>query len=126
MEKKKILVVDDDPDFAESIRSIVENGGYQVEVAYNGQEALDRLGDFHPDLILLDVMMPVMHGHQFREELKKMPEFRDIPTILLTSVAEHITSSSYMQYDMLASDAEDYLQKPVKPKVLLQAIKDNL
>lgn len=126
MGKKRILVVDDDPDFADSIRSIVENGGYQVEVAYNGKEALERLGDFQPDLILLDVMMPVMHGHTFREELKKTPEFRDVPIILLTSVAEHITSSRYMQYDMLASDAEDYLQKPVKPKVLLQAIEDNL
>jgi len=125
-EKKKILVVDDDPDFAESIRSMVEDGGYEAAVAHNGKEALDKLGHFRPDLILLDVMMPVMHGHRFHDELRKLPDYVDIPVILLTAVAEHVTSSTYTHRDMLASDAEDYLQKPVRPEVLLKAITDNL
>jgi len=125
-EKKKILVVDDDPDFAESICSMVEDGGYTAEAAENGKEALEMLGRFRPDLILLDVMMPVMHGHRFYDELMKRPEHKDIPVILLTAVADNVTRSTYTHRDMLASDAEDYLQKPVKPEVLLKAIEDNL
>jgi CheY-like chemotaxis protein len=57
-DKKKILLVDDDPDFVEAVRVIVESGGYEVRVAYDGQEGLDAVAEEKPDLIVLDVMMP--------------------------------------------------------------------
>ena len=126
MSKKKILVVDDDPDFVDAVRSTIEDGGYLVEVAYDGQEGLDKVPIFGPDLIVLDVMMPVLNGHQACAALKKDPATCDIPVILLTAVADHVTSSSYTHRDMLASDADEYLPKPVEPRVLLERIQDLL
>jgi CheY-like chemotaxis protein len=69
-EKKKILLVDDDPDFVEAVKVIVESGGYEVRVAYDGQEGLEAVAEEKPDLIVLDVMMPVMNGHAACAKLK--------------------------------------------------------
>ncbi len=88
-EKKLVLLVDDDPDFVEAVRVIVENGGYEVEVAYDGQEGLEAVAERKPDLIVLDVMMPVMNGHEACAQLKGDKETEDIPIILLTAVADN-------------------------------------
>ena len=72
-DKKLILLVDDDPDFVEAVRVIVENGGYEVEVAYDGQEGLEAVAERKPDLIVLDVMMPVMNGHEKMFSIKLTP-----------------------------------------------------
>jgi two-component system alkaline phosphatase synthesis response regulator PhoP len=124
MSKKKILVVDDDQDFVDAVRVVVENDGYDVEVAYDGKEALDKVAQSKPDLIILDVMMPVMHGHEACKILKADPATSEIPVILLTAVASRVTSSTYTHRDMLESEAEDYIPKPVEPEVLLSRIKD--
>ncbi len=123
-EKKKILLVDDDPDFVEAVRVIVEKGGYNVRVAYDGQEGLDAVAEEKPDLIVLDVMMPVMNGHACCAQLKANPETAKIPIILLTAVAERVTTSTYTHRDMLESEAEDYMPKPVEPQELLSLIKN--
>lgn len=65
--KKKILLVDDDPDFVSAIKSLLEKNGFEVEAAYNGQEGLEQAGKFKPDLIILDMMMPVMNGRSMQE-----------------------------------------------------------
>jgi two-component system, OmpR family, alkaline phosphatase synthesis response regulator PhoP len=122
-EKKKILLVDDDPDFVEAVRVIVESGGYAVRVAYDGQEGLEAVAEEKPDLIVLDVMMPVMNGHETCARLKADPETAKIPIILLTAVADRVTTSTYSHRDMLESEAEDYLPKPVEPAELLELIK---
>jgi two-component system, OmpR family, alkaline phosphatase synthesis response regulator PhoP len=122
-EKKNILLVDDDPDFVEAVRVIVENGGYNVRVAYDGQEGLDAVAEQKPDLIVLDVMMPHMDGHAACAKLKSDPETREIPIILLTAVADRVTTSKYSHRDMLESEAEDYMPKPVDPQELLGLIK---
>lgn len=122
-EKKNILLVDDDPDFVEAVRVIVENGGYNVRVAYDGQEGLDAVAEQKPDLIVLDVMMPNMDGHAACAKLKHNPETREIPIILLTAVADRVTTSKYSHRDMLESEAEDYMPKPVDPQELLGLIK---
>jgi two-component system alkaline phosphatase synthesis response regulator PhoP len=124
MEKKKILVVDDDPDFVDAVKSTIEEGGYEVEVAYDGKEGLEKVAQCRPDLIILDVMMPVMHGHDACKRLKADPATRDIPIILLTAVASRVTSSTYTHRDMLESEAQDYIPKPVEPEELLKRIKD--
>ncbi len=69
-EKKKVLLVDDDPDFVEAVKVIVESGGYDVRVAYDGKEGLEAVAEEKPDLIVLDVMMPVMNGHECCAKLK--------------------------------------------------------
>jgi two-component system alkaline phosphatase synthesis response regulator PhoP len=124
MSKKRVLVVDDDPDFVDAVKSVIENGGYEVDVAYDGKEGLEQVAKSRPDAIILDVMMPVMNGHEACKKLKEDPATRDIPVILLTAVAQRVTSSTYTHRDMLESDAEDYIAKPVEPEVLLQRIKD--
>lgn len=122
-EKKKILLVDDDPDFVEAVRVIVESGGYDVRVAYDGQEGLEAVAQEKPDLIVLDVMMPVMNGHAACARLKADKATAGIPIILLTAVAERVTTSTYTHRDMLESEAEDYMPKPVEPSELLALIK---
>ncbi len=123
-DKKKILLVDDDPDFVEAVKVIVENGGYDVTVAYDGQEGLEAVAEEKPDLIVLDVMMPVMNGHEACAKLKKDKATAEIPIILLTAVADRVTTSTYTHRDMLESEAEDYMPKPVEPKELLERIKN--
>jgi CheY-like chemotaxis protein len=123
-EKKKILLIDDDPDFVEAVKVIVENGGYEVKVAYDGQEGLEAVEEEKPDLIVLDVMMPVMNGHEACAKLKGNKDTADIPVILLTAVADRVTTSKYTHRDMLESEAEDYMPKPVEPKELLELIKN--
>jgi len=123
-EKKKILLIDDDPDFVEAVKVIVENGGYDVSVAYDGEEGLEAVAAEKPDLIVLDVMMPVMNGHEACAKLKANPDTAKIPVILLTAVADRVTTSTYTHRDMLESDAEDYMPKPVEPQELLKLIKN--
>jgi len=122
-EKKKVLLVDDDPDFVEAVKVIVESGGYDVKIAYDGKEGLEAVAEDKPDLIVLDVMMPVMNGHQACNSLKKNPDTAQIPIILLTAVADRVTTSQYTHRDMLESEAEDYMPKPVEPAELLELIK---
>lgn len=122
-DKKQILLVDDDPDFVEAVKVIVESGGYDVQVAYDGQEGLEAVAEQKPDLIVLDVMMPVMNGHEACAKLKADDATREIPIILLTAVADRVTTSTYTHRDMLESEAEDYMPKPVEPKELLERIK---
>ena len=123
-EKRDILLVDDDPDFVEAVKVIVEKAGYNVRVAYDGQEGLEAVKEKLPDLILLDIMMPVMNGHEACAKLKGNEETADIPIILLTAVADRVTTSTYTHRDMLESEADDYIPKPVEPNDLLELIKN--
>ena len=123
-ERKDILLVDDDPDFVEAVKVIVEKAGYDVRVAYDGQEGIDAVKEKMPDLIVLDVMMPVMNGHEACAKLKGNAETAEIPIILLTAVADRVTTSTYTHRDMLESEADDYIPKPVEPNDLLELIKN--
>ncbi|MBI5526134.1 MAG: response regulator [Deltaproteobacteria bacterium] len=124
MEKKRILLVDDDPDFVEAVKAVVTNGGYDVDVAYDGKEALEKAAKQKPDLVILDVMMPVMNGHEACNALRADPATSQIPVILLTAVASRVSTSTYTHRDMLESKADDYIAKPVAPAELLARIKD--
>src|SRR5210317_2109208 len=123
-EKKKILLIDDDPDFVQAVQVIDESGGYEVRVAYDGKEGLEAVAEDRPDLIVLDVMMPVMNGHEACAKLKSNDDTKEIPIILLTAVADRVTTSTYTHRDMLESEADDYMPKPVEPKELLELIKN--
>lgn len=121
-EKKNILLVDDDPDFVEAVKVILEKGGYNVTTAYDGKEGLEAVAEKLPDLIVLDVMMPVMNGHEACAKLKGDDKTASIPIILLTAVADRVTTSTYTHRDMLESEADDYIPKPVTPEDLLALI----
>ncbi len=121
--RKRILLVDDDLDFVESTKLKLETMGFTVEVAYDGKEGLKQVPKFKPDLVILDVMMPVMNGREACQKLKADPATQNIPVILLTAVGDHVTTTTYTHRDVLESNADEYLPKPVRPEVLLDSIK---
>ena len=122
-----ILLVDDDLDFIESTKAVLESGAsHQVTCAYNGEEALERIKAEKPNLIILDIMMPKKHGYALCEELKNNPEYSDIPILLLTAVGSEISRTRYTTQMGLMTQADDYIDKPVKPGELLSRVENFL
>jgi two-component system, chemotaxis family, chemotaxis protein CheY len=80
-----VLVVDDDPDILEALSEILEAEGFEVRRAKNGLEALDRLGPLAPDLVLLDLMMPVMDGWEFAQKMRQAGDYAKVPIIVLSA-----------------------------------------
>jgi CheY-like chemotaxis protein len=119
LEKKSahILVVEDDPDIRESVVEILEDDGHVVTSAGDGREALDALQSASPapDLILLDLMMPVMSGYQFREEQLKLPAFAGIPVLIVTA---DVNARSKVE----SLKAAGFVQKPLKIRQLLDLV----
>ena len=124
--RPKILIVDDDVDFVESTKTILESKPYEVVIAYEGEEGLNKAREEHPDLILLDVIMPVKDGFTAAEQLKKDPELRKIPVLMLTAFSSKRQESSIPVSRGFALEAEDYIEKPVTPENLLAAIEESL
>lgn len=122
MAKAKILLVDDDPDFVEATRTVLESVPYDVIVAYDGDEALARVQQERPDLILLDIIMPTHDGFHVCEKLKSDPELWHIPVIMLTSLSQRISETAYSLQDGMMLEADDFIDKPVRPAELLARI----
>ena len=122
-EKKRILVVDDEPDFAGIVQQNLEKEGFDVEVAYDGDEGLEKVKANPPDAIVLDVMMPGKDGYQVCSELKADEQYAEIPVILLTAVASHVTSTRYSHADGMSTEADDYLAKPASAEQITESIK---
>jgi two-component system alkaline phosphatase synthesis response regulator PhoP len=123
---KKILLVDDDPDFVEAVSLILKPKKFDVVTAYNGIEGLRKATSEKPDLIVLDVMMPEKDGYAVCKELKSNPQLHHIPVLLLTAVASHIPTTRYTQEMGLETEADDYLDKPVEPNMLVKRIESLL
>jgi len=122
-EKKRILVVDDEPDFAAIVQGNLEKEGFDVEVAYNGVEGIEKVKANPPDAIVLDVMMPEKDGYQMCAELKHDDQYSDIPIVLLTAVASHVSSTRYSHSDDMSTEADDYLPKPASAADITESIK---
>ena len=121
--KKRILVVDDEPDFCLIVQGQLEKEGFEVDVAYNGVEGLERVQENPPDAIVLDVMMPEKDGYEVCKELKEDDKFCDIPVLLLTAVASHVTSTRYSHADGMATEADDYIAKPASAEEISKSLK---
>ena len=121
-EKVKILLVDDDKDFVETTKLVLETKSYDVIVAYDGDEGLTIARLEKPALIILDVIMPVKDGFSAAEQLKKDPDLKNIPVVMLTSFAEKRGETSVSVSQGLTLEAEDYLDKPVSPDELLRRV----
>lgn len=113
----KILVVDDDADIAELLQYNLTKEGYEVAQAENGKEALKVALTFNPDVILLDVMMPVMDGITACRHLRELPEFRDTFIIFLTARSEEFSEVAAFE-----AGADDFITKPIKPRALLSRL----
>ncbi|MFC1990509.1 two-component system response regulator, partial [Chloroflexota bacterium] len=124
--RAKILLVDDDPDFIEATKTVLETEPYQIIVANEGNEALQKAREETPDLILLDVIMPVKDGFTAAEQLKKDAQLSKIPVIMLTSFSSKGQETSIARGRGLSLEADDYLEKPVTPEELLAKVKEYL
>jgi two-component system alkaline phosphatase synthesis response regulator PhoP len=121
--KKRVLVVDDEPDFVAVVKRNLEQEGFEVEEAYDGDEGLKRVRANPPDAIVLDVMMPEKDGYAVCAELKADEQYADIPVVLLTAVASHVPSTRYTHYSGMTMDADDYLAKPASAEQILKSLK---
>jgi len=125
-EKKRILVVDDEPDFALLVQGNLQKEGFDVDVAYNGVEGLEKIKQNPPDAIVLDVMMPEKDGYEVCAELKQDDRYSDIAILMLTAVADHVTSTRYSHFDGMSMEADDYLPKPASAEEITDSIKSLL
>ena len=125
-DKKRILVVDDEPDFCSIVQGQLEKEGFDVELAYNGVEGMKKVEANPPDAIVLDVMMPEKDGYEMCKELKADSNLCDIPVLLLTAVASHVTSTRYSHADGMSTEADDYIAKPASAEAISQSIRQML
>ncbi len=114
---KKILIVDDEPDLCKVLLFILENEGYEVFGAENGQQALDLVKNIVPDLILLDVYLPVINGDDVAKILKKDEKFKHIPVILMSASSLSISERANK------SHVDSFLIKPFEPEDMIEQIK---
>ena len=120
MKKKdiKILLVDDEKDILEIVGYNLSQEGYQISTASNGKEAIAKAKKELPQLIILDVMMPEMDGIEACENIRKIPELQNTIITFLTARSE-----DYSQVAGFDAGADDYITKPIKPKVLVSKVK---
>lgn len=115
--KNKILIADDDQDILDMLQYILEKEGYDVRVAPNGQEALAIAKEFHPRLVILDIMMPVLDGIETCRQLRNTEELKDVFIIFLTARSEE-----YSEIAAFDSGANDFIVKPIKPRALVSRL----
>jgi len=111
-----VLVVDDDTDIRESIKHLLEYEGYKVVTASNGAECFQHLRTIHPSVILLDLMMPVMDGWQFKSEFDKRPDLAGIPIVVVSADGNLAEKSKSI-------GITEYLTKPIEVETLLKVVK---
>ena len=119
---RKILIVDDDSDFVEAVTLILRPKKFEVVAAYNGKEGIEKVKSERPDLVVLDVMMPEKDGYTVCKELKSYPQWSHIPILLLTAVVSHVPTTRFTQQMGMETEADDYIDKPVEPEVLVKRI----
>lgn len=121
MSQTSILIVDDDPDSLDIVRTFLESRGYHVTTAPDGQSALSRLEEVQPALVLLDVMMPGMDGWEVARVIKNHPDFGDTRVVMLTA-----RSGFADKQEGLRSGADDYIVKPIRLDELATRVEKNL
>ena len=123
-QQKKLLIIDDDPDFVEGIKSILDAADYSVEVAYNPKDGLQALQTKNFDLLLLDIMMGRgAEGIMVARKMRKDPKLREMPVLIITGIREQMAflfpgepvHPRFVQVDEL-------VEKPVEPKLLLEKV----
>jgi len=114
----KILIIEDELELARLIQVRLENAGFGVEIAGDGKEGLEKITDYQPDLVILDLILPQIDGYRVCELIKSDDKLRKIPVIMLTARAQDIEKKAGY-----AVGADEYIVKPYDPDQLLQKIK---
>lgn len=116
--KKKVLIIDDDPDFVIMTKELLSHGGYEVYTAGSGDEGLEKVRNIALDLILLDIIMPVKDGLEVLYELRNnFPDIGEIPVIMITGKKEMESV-----FQARGFGASDYIVKPFNAKELLEIV----
>ena len=113
-----ILVVDDDEDFRSGLRMALEMKGYQVDDAEDGEQALAKLAEKPPLLVLLDLQMPVMNGREMLQRMRANAELRDVPVVIISGFG--------FEWEAELMGAQGYIGKPFEPEELQKTIADLL
>jgi DNA-binding response OmpR family regulator len=114
---KKILIADDEPNIVVSLEFLMKQRGYEVRVANNGEDALAAVGEFRPDLILLDVMMPRLSGYDLCQKIRENPAWQNIRIIMLSAKGRDVEVTKG-----LAIGADAYVTKPFSTKELIAKV----
>jgi len=121
---KKILIVRDEKDPKRFLKLLLNENGYETSTASNGEEAALKVSEFNPDLITLDVIMPEQSGVKFYRDLKKKPEFSDLPVIIITGISRY---KDLFKRDFATMPKPfAFLEKPIESELLLGAVKEAL
>lgn len=126
LEQPYILVADDDPDILDSIVTVLRSQPYRLQTATDGKQCLELVRKKMPDLLILDLLMPMMDGFAVMRELRRDATFSDLPIMVLTAVVE---DASYRRYELETGrrmKVQDYLEKPVAPIELLRRVEQVL
>ncbi len=114
---QKILIVDDEPNITVSLKFLMEQNNYEVRTVHNGDDAVQMVDLFEPDLILLDVMMPYKDGFEVCQKLRKYPKWNHIKVILLSAMAKDMDRAKGA-----AIGADDYITKPFSNAIIIKKV----
>jgi DNA-binding response OmpR family regulator len=118
---KRVLIADDEPNIVTSLEFLMEQAGLEVRVARNGQEAIEMAAEFEPDLILLDVMMPVLSGYQVCQRLKSDPKLRQARVLMLSAKGRDVEVAKGLELG-----ADGYITKPFSTRELVAKVRELL
>lgn len=118
MNGKRILCIEDETEMIELMRLILSRRGFEVHGAPGGVEGLKMVRELHPDLVLLDLMMPVMDGWEVYQQIRADESTRDIPVIVVTAKAQNIDKVLGLHI----AKVDDYIAKPFSPQELLESV----
>ncbi len=118
-QRPKILLVDDDVDLIKVMSGVLESKAYEVIVAYNGQEGLEKARKEKPDLVVLDILMPVADGFTFADQFRRDPALAKVPVLVLTCLSESLGQP-------FPFEVSEYIVKPIKPRDLVAKVEEFL
>lgn len=115
---RKVLIVDDEPNIVISLEFLLQQSGYEVSVARDGGQALAQMEAFRPDLVLLDVMLPVLNGFEVCQKIRENAGWKHVKIIMLSAKGRELDVSKG-----LATGADEYMTKPFSTKDLLERVR---
>ncbi|MFO8101200.1 MAG: response regulator [Dehalococcoidia bacterium] len=121
MLRKKVLIVDDDPNLIKSLGYVLQKEGYEFDIAQDGEEAMEKVKETAPGVILLDIMMPRKNGYEVCAEVKGNSGLQDINIVVLSAKSQEADRARG-----LAAGADEYITKPFSPQTVVQKVKELL
>lgn len=122
--QKRLIIIDDDPDFVAGIKSVLERAEYQVDTAYNPKDGFQALQARHYDLLLLDIMMGRgAEGIALARKIRKDPKLREVPVLIITGIRDQIAflfPGQAVHPNFV--DVDELVEKPIEPKLLLEKV----